>query len=156
MPTAFAPDDQVDPPGSGVYVPKAMKYPWAPDTYYAFPVMYFDYEAPGFPRTRRVLASDSSGLGSGQVETQVAVSRDGVSGPLGGRRLDVPGPCIRVAGKRAAQPVPQPPEIDLEAELSLLAVGGGEQLDRLGESTFLDQTFRLDRLRALVGHGSVS
>lgn len=79
LPTVFAPDDQRDPPGSGVYVPKADKYPWAPDTYLAFPVMYFDYEEPLQPATRRVLYEDKSrGLGSGLVETQVAVSRDGV------------------------------------------------------------------------------
>ncbi len=79
LPTVFAPDPAIDPPGSGVYVPKAGKYPWAPDTYFAFPAMYFDYEEPLQPRTRRVLHEDKSrGLGSGLVETQVAVSRDGV------------------------------------------------------------------------------
>jgi hypothetical protein len=79
LPTIFAPDDAIDPPGSGVYVPKADKYPWAPDTYFAFPVMYFDYEEPLQPETRRILYEDKSrGLGSGNVETQVAVSRDGV------------------------------------------------------------------------------
>jgi hypothetical protein len=79
LPTVFQPDDAIDPPGSGVYVPKADKYPWAPDTYFAFPVMYFDYEEPLQPATRRVLYEDKSrGLGSGHVETQMAVSRDGV------------------------------------------------------------------------------
>ena len=79
LPTVFAPDAAIDPSGSGVYVPKADKYPWAPDTYFAFPVMYFDYEEPLQPRTRRILYEDKSrGLGSGLVETQVAVSRDGV------------------------------------------------------------------------------
>lgn len=79
LPTVFAPDPALDPPGSGVYVPKADKYPWAPDTYFAFPVMYFDYEGPLQPATRRVLYEDKSRLlGSGNVETQVAVSRDGV------------------------------------------------------------------------------
>lgn len=80
LPTRFEPDPSIDPPGSGVYVPKADKYPWAPDTYLAFPVMYFDYEEPGQPATRRVLYEDTSrGLGSGLVETQLAVSRDGVN-----------------------------------------------------------------------------
>ena len=80
LPTVFAPDDVMDPPGSGVYVPKADKYPWAPDAYFAFPVMYFDYEEPKQPETRRILYEDKSrGLGSGHVETQVAVSRDGVN-----------------------------------------------------------------------------
>jgi hypothetical protein len=79
LPTVFAPDDVMDPPGSGVYVPKADKYDWAPDTYFACPVMYFDYEEPKQPETRRILYEDKSrGLGSGNVETQVAVSRDGV------------------------------------------------------------------------------
>jgi hypothetical protein len=79
LPTVFAPDDRMDPPGSGVYVPKADKYPWAPDAYLAFPVLYFDYEQPLEPAVRRVLFEDKArGLGSGQVETQTAVSRDGV------------------------------------------------------------------------------
>lgn len=79
LPTVFAPDDRLDPPGSGVYVPKADKYPWAPDTYFAFPVMYFDYEEPLQPLTRRILYEDKSrNLGSGLVEPQIAVSRDGV------------------------------------------------------------------------------
>jgi hypothetical protein len=79
LPTVFAPDARIDPPGSGVYFPKADKYAWAPDTYLAFPVMYFDYEEPRQPATRRVLYEDKSrGLGSGLVETQVAVSRNGV------------------------------------------------------------------------------
>ncbi len=78
--TIFAPDERLDPPGSGVYVPKAGKYPWAPDAYLAFPVMYFDYEEPLQPATRRVLYEDKArGLGSGLVETQLAVSRDGVN-----------------------------------------------------------------------------
>lgn len=79
LPTVFQPDNRLDPPGSGVYVPKADKYVWAPDAYIAFPVMYFDYEEPLQPPTRRVLYEEKSrGLGSGQVETQVAVSRDGI------------------------------------------------------------------------------
>jgi hypothetical protein len=87
LPVAFAPDPTIDPPGTGVYVPKADKYRWAPDAYFAFPVMYFDYEQPLQPRTRRVLYEDKArGLGSGQVETQVAVSRDGI----GWRRMPTP------------------------------------------------------------------
>lgn len=79
LPTVFAPDFSMDPPGSGVYVPKAMKYPWAPDTYVAFPAMYFDYEEPEQPAVRRTLMDEERGLGSGMVETQLSVSRDGVS-----------------------------------------------------------------------------
>lgn len=79
LPTAFAPDDAIDPPGSGVYVPKAMKYPWAADTYLAFPCMYFDYEEPGQPEVRQTLMEERRGLGSGLVEVQVAASRDGIT-----------------------------------------------------------------------------
>jgi hypothetical protein len=78
LPTVFAPEPRLDPPGSGVYVPKAMKYPWAPDTYVAFPCMYFDYEEPGQPASRRTLMDEERMLGSGLVEVQLAVSRDGV------------------------------------------------------------------------------
>ncbi len=78
MPTVFAPDDRIDPPGSGVYVPKATKYPWAADAYIGFPAMYFDYEEPDQPGTRRTLFDPARDLGSGLIEAQVAVSRDGV------------------------------------------------------------------------------
>jgi hypothetical protein len=78
LPTAFAPDPKLDPRGSGVYVPKATKYPWAPDAYVAFPCMYFDYEEPGQPEVRRTLMDRKRGLGSGLVEVQLAVSRDGI------------------------------------------------------------------------------
>jgi len=102
LPTVFAPDAQMDPPGSGVYLPKADKYPWAPDTYLAFPVMYFDYEEPQQPRTRRILYEDlSRGLGSGLVETQVAVSRDGLSW----RRL--PAPAYLEVGTYEGRPLHQ-------------------------------------------------
>jgi hypothetical protein len=77
-PTAFAPDDGLDPRGSDIYVPKAIKYPWAPDTYLAFPLLYLHYEDEG-PPTRRVLGAEARGLGSGPIEAQVAVSRDGLS-----------------------------------------------------------------------------
>ncbi|MDO8544732.1 MAG: LamG domain-containing protein [Opitutaceae bacterium] len=78
LPTVFAPDPAIDPPGSGVYVPKATKYPWAPDAYVAFPCMYFHYEDPE-PRTRAALMDNARGLGSGTLEVQLAVSRDGVN-----------------------------------------------------------------------------
>jgi hypothetical protein len=77
LPTVFAPDFTIDPPGSGVYVPKATKYPWAPDAYVAFPCMYFHYEDPE-PRTRAVLYDPARGLGSGTLEVHLSVSRDGV------------------------------------------------------------------------------
>ncbi|MCB0474125.1 MAG: LamG domain-containing protein [Flavobacteriaceae bacterium] len=65
-----------DPPGTDIYVTKAIKYQWAPDTYVAFPIVYFHYENDG-PETRRVLGDKARGLGSGPIETQLAVSRDG-------------------------------------------------------------------------------
>jgi hypothetical protein len=77
-PTAFAPDDSIDPVGTDVYVPKTMKYPWALDTYLAFPLMYFHYEDDG-PKTRQVLGQEERGRGSGPIEAQLAVSRDGVN-----------------------------------------------------------------------------
>jgi hypothetical protein len=97
FPTVFAPDDELDGPSAGVYNPKAMKYPWAPDTYLAFPVFYFHYYE-GYPG--RVALSRTRG--GGPTETQFAASRDGISwtryprptyvgiGRLGtGRELDI-------------------------------------------------------------------
>lgn len=76
-PAIFLPIDSLDPVGSDIYVPKAIKYPWAPDTYLAFPLLYFHYEGDG-PRTRQTLAEEKRRLGSGPVETQLSVSRDGI------------------------------------------------------------------------------
>lgn len=75
-PIAFGPDPLIDSEATDVYNTRAIKYPWAPDTYLAFPLLYFHYEDAG-PRTRRVLGRPELGLGSGIVETQLAVSRDG-------------------------------------------------------------------------------
>jgi hypothetical protein len=77
-PIGLAPDDALDPVGTDIYVPKCFKYPWAPDTYLAFPLMYFHYEDEG-PPTRQVLGRRDRDRGSGPLETQVAVSRDGLS-----------------------------------------------------------------------------
>jgi hypothetical protein len=55
-----------------------MKYEWAPDTYFAFPIAYFHYEADG-PLTRQILMDPARKRGSGPIETQIAVSRDGVN-----------------------------------------------------------------------------
>src|SRR5690606_33385569 len=66
-----------DPVGVDFYLTKAMKYPWAPDTYLAFPVGYFHYENDG-PPTRRILGMPERGRGSGPLETQLAVSRNGL------------------------------------------------------------------------------
>jgi hypothetical protein len=67
-----------DPPGTDIYVTKATKYEWAPDTYVAFPIVYFHYENDG-PETRRILGEKERGLGSGPIETQLSVSRDGLN-----------------------------------------------------------------------------
>jgi hypothetical protein len=75
-PIAFGPDPALDPEATDVYNTRALKYPWAPDTYLAFPLLYFHFEDAG-PATRRVLGRKDLGLGSGLVETQLAVSRDG-------------------------------------------------------------------------------
>jgi hypothetical protein len=76
-PYIFAPDDQIDPRETDIYVPKAMKYPWADDTYLSFPVVYFHYEESN-PLTRVILMDQDRGRGSGPIETQVATSRDGI------------------------------------------------------------------------------
>lgn len=76
-PIAFAHDDAIDPLATDIYVPKALKYPWAPDAYLSFPLLYFHYEDDG-PFTRQILYHPDRKTGSGTVETQVAVSRDGI------------------------------------------------------------------------------
>ena len=65
-----------DPVGTDIYVTKAQKYAWAPDTYLAFPIVYFHYEKDG-PPTRQILMDPRRGRGSGPIETQISVSRDG-------------------------------------------------------------------------------
>jgi len=77
FPPAFMPLPE-DPVGTDLYVTKAQKYPWAPDTYLAFPITYFHYEQDG-PATRQILMDPRRGRGSGPVETQLSVSRDGVN-----------------------------------------------------------------------------
>lgn len=76
-PWIFSPIDTLDPRETDVYVPKAHKYPWAPDTYVAFPVMYFHYEET-VPEEREILWSEERQLGSGPLETQFSASRNGV------------------------------------------------------------------------------
>ncbi len=75
-PHAFDPVPE-DPVGTDIYVTKATKYEWAPDTYLAFPIVYFHYEADG-PQTRQTLMDEARGRGSGPIESQLAVSRDGI------------------------------------------------------------------------------
>jgi Concanavalin A-like lectin/glucanases superfamily len=67
-----------DPIGTDIYVTKAQKYGGAPDAYVAFPIVYFHY-GPDGPPTRRALEEPSRQRGSGSLETQLAVSRDGLS-----------------------------------------------------------------------------
>jgi hypothetical protein len=76
-PYIFEPDDRIDPRETDIYVPKAMKYPWAEDTYISFPVVYFHYEE-STPLTRIILMDPERKRGSGPIETQVATSRDGI------------------------------------------------------------------------------
>ena len=77
FPVRFQPDIE-DPVGSDIYITKAIKYPWAPDTYIAFPIVFFHYEADG-PVTRRELMNPEKLRGEGPIETQIAVSRDGLN-----------------------------------------------------------------------------
>lgn len=77
-PVAFGPDPDIDPVSTDVYNTRALKYPWAPDTYLAFPLFFFHYPQAG-PPTRQVLAHPDLRLGTGLVETQLAVSRDGLT-----------------------------------------------------------------------------
>lgn len=76
-PTVFAPNDDLDPVATDVYVPKNVKYVWAPDTYLAFPIMYFHYHDDG-PAARQEIGKRERHRGSGTLETQLAVSRDGI------------------------------------------------------------------------------
>jgi hypothetical protein len=77
FPLKFLPDEN-DLPGVDIYVTKATKYEYAPDVYLAFPIVYFHYELDG-PLTRQILMDPSRNRGSGPIETQIAVSRDGVN-----------------------------------------------------------------------------
>jgi hypothetical protein len=76
FPHTFDPDS-ADPVGTDIYVTKAQKYDWAPDTYLAYPITYFHYEKDG-PLTRQILSVPAMDRGSGPIETQISVSRDGV------------------------------------------------------------------------------
>ena len=78
LPTVIAPDARLDPVGTDIYTTKAVKYAWAPDTYLAFPAVYFHYSGDG-PDARQILGTKERGMGSGVTEVQLAVSRDGLS-----------------------------------------------------------------------------
>ncbi len=75
-PVAFQPDPALDPPGTDVYVTKALKYPWAADAYLAFPTMFFHYESKN--PARNVFGEGPYRRGDGPTECQLAVSRDGL------------------------------------------------------------------------------
>ncbi len=77
-PIAMGPDPSLDPLATDLYNTRAIKYPWAPDTYLAFPLWFFHYLGDG-PLTRQVLAHPDLQLGTGLVEAQLAVSRDGLT-----------------------------------------------------------------------------
>jgi len=78
LPTAMGRDPSIDPEGTDLYVSKAVKYPWAPDTYLAFPSVYFHYRGDG-PETLQILGTARRKRGSGVTEVQVSVSRDGTA-----------------------------------------------------------------------------
>lgn len=77
-PVAYEGDPRIDPPGVDVYNTHAQKYEWAPDTYVAFPLMFYHYLGVN-PGTRNALSKPERNRGSGIVETQLAVSRDGLN-----------------------------------------------------------------------------
>ena len=77
-PIAFEPDPKIDPVGTDIYNTRAQKYPWADDAYVAFPLFFFHYPKEGPPQ-RQVLGSAAEERGSGLLETQLAVSRDGLA-----------------------------------------------------------------------------
>ena len=77
-PTIFQEIDTLDPAETDIYVPKALKYPWAPDVYLAFPLLYFHYEDSGDP-LRLIHFTPDRMKGSGPIETQLSVSRDAVN-----------------------------------------------------------------------------
>ena len=77
-PVAFEPDPRLDPLATDIYNTRAQKYPWAADAYVAFPLFYFHYHRDGPPQ-RQVLGHPEEERGSGLVETQLAVSRDGLA-----------------------------------------------------------------------------
>ncbi len=76
FPHAFDPTDD-DPVGMDIYITKAIKYEYAPDTYISFPITYFHYEEDG-PLTRQILIDSTRLRGAGSIETQIAVSRNGL------------------------------------------------------------------------------
>lgn len=101
LPIAMAHDRELDPVATDLYNLRALKYPWAPDAYLAFPLWYFHYEDDG-PPARQALAARERRLGSGLVEAQLAVSRDGL------RWTRHPRPPYVPVGDHAGYPVRRP------------------------------------------------
>ncbi|MEB2345739.1 MAG: hypothetical protein OZ948_13485 [Deltaproteobacteria bacterium] len=101
LPIAMAHDRELDPVATDLYNLRALKYPWAPDAYLAFPLWYFHYEHDG-PAARQALAAPERGLGSGLVEAQLAVSRDGL------RWTRHPRPAYVPVGDHAGYPIRRP------------------------------------------------
>ena len=78
FPIVMGRDPEIDPVATDIYNTRAIKYPWAEDAYVAFPLWFFHYHGDG-PETRQILAHPDRKLGTGMVEPQLAVSRDGVN-----------------------------------------------------------------------------
>ncbi|MCB1123787.1 MAG: hypothetical protein KJT03_19690, partial [Verrucomicrobiae bacterium] len=78
FPIVMGRDPRIDPVATDLYNTRAVKYPWAEDAYVAFPLYFFHYYGDG-PPTRQVLSHPDRKLGTGVVEPQLAVSRDGVN-----------------------------------------------------------------------------
>jgi hypothetical protein len=100
-PVAMARDPALDPVATDLYNTRALKYPWAPDAYLAFPLWYFHYEHDG-PPARQALADPARGLGTGLVEVQLAVSRDGL------RWTRYPRPAYVPVGDHDGYPIRRP------------------------------------------------
>ena len=64
--------DETDPENLDIYTSTAMPYPFAPNTYFAFPATYFKFKGPEW-KSRAVSGND------GQFEVQFAASSNGIS-----------------------------------------------------------------------------
>ena len=78
FPIVMGRDPELDPVATDLYNTRAIKYPWAEDAYVGFPLWFFHYHGDG-PEARQILAHEDRGLGTGMVEPQLMVSRDGVN-----------------------------------------------------------------------------
>jgi hypothetical protein len=101
LPVALARDPHLDPEATDLYNTRALKYPWAPDAYLAFPLWYFHYERAA-PPARAALAAPERGRGSGVVEVQLATSRDGL------RWTRHPRPAYVPIGEHRGYPIRRP------------------------------------------------